>query len=70
MPKSKHRKKHGQKLKVRRENILQEKKRVEKLKREFIMNLIENEKKMGLFDNAQTIPTQNDVNDLPMGPII
>jgi|AntAceMinimDraft_6_1070360.scaffolds.fasta_scaffold03338_5 hypothetical protein len=57
MAKSKHRKNHKKKLNERKENIENTKKRMEKMKREFIKNLIEQEKNKGMFDNMPEGPT-------------
>lgn len=70
--KSKHRKNHKQKVAARNTRIAHEKRRTEKMQREFIMNLIKQEQEKGLFEN--TVPLVNDgpVIDGPMvgGPII
>lgn len=52
MPKSKNRKNHKKKVASRNQKISQEKRRVEKYQREFLMKLIEAEKQKGLFDNG------------------
>lgn len=77
MPKSKHRKNHKQKLAARNQRIQNEKKSFEKKQREFIMQLIEQEKARGLFDsNNQLTPDfqlpDSINNDSPIisGPII
>jgi hypothetical protein len=44
-------KEHRKKVQARNEKINQEKKKVEKIKREWIKNLIEEERKKGLFEN-------------------
>jgi hypothetical protein len=55
MSKSRNRKNHKAKVAARNEKINQQKKKVEKLQREFIMNLIKQEQEKGLFDNNPTI---------------
>jgi hypothetical protein len=77
MPKSKHRKNHKQKVAARNQRIQNEKKSFEKKQREFIMQLIEQEKSRGLFDsNNQLTPDfqlpDSINNDSPIisGPII
>lgn len=55
MPKSKHRKNHKQKVAARNQRLAENKKRVEKAKREFIMELIKREQEKGMFDNTPTI---------------
>ncbi len=55
MPKSKHRKNHKEKVAARNRRIADNKKRVEKAKREFIMELIKREQEKGAFDNTPSI---------------
>lgn len=64
MGKSKHRKDHKKKVQARNNRIQQQKNRMQKLQREFIMNLINQEKEKGLFENTPSIGT--DIQ----GPII
>ena len=70
--KSKHRKNHKQKVAARNTRLTHEKRRTEKMQREFIMNLIKQEQEKGLFEN--TVPLLNDgpVIDGPVidGPVI
>lgn len=70
--KSKHRKNHKQKVAARNTRLAHEKRRTEKMQREFIMNLIKQEQEKGLFEN--TVPLLNDgpVIDGPVidGPLI
>ena len=70
--KSKHRKNHKQKVAARNTRLAHEKRRTEKMQREFIMNLIKQEQEKGLFEN--TVPLLNDgpVIDGPVidGPVI
>lgn len=70
--KSKHRKNHKQKVAARNTRLAHEKRRTEKMQREFIMNLIKQEQEKGLFEN--TVPLLNDgpVIDGPLidGPLI
>lgn len=55
MATSKHRKNHKKKLKARQDKIKQEKTKMQKMQREFIMNLIKQEQEKGLFNNTQPI---------------
>jgi hypothetical protein len=50
MPKSRHRKNHKQKAAARKQRLINEKKSFEKKQRDFIMQLIEQEKQRGLFE--------------------
>ena len=64
MPKSKARKSHKRKLASRKISIQNDKKRVDKAKREYIMELIKREQEKGLFDNVSPM-------DIPLiDPII
>lgn len=77
MPKSRHRKNHKQKSAARKQRLLDEKRSFEKKQREFIMQLIEQEKSKGLFDahNDPSLPdfqlpdTTNE-STIVSGPII
>jgi hypothetical protein len=68
MPKSRLRKNHKQKVEARNKKIKENKARVEKMQREYIMNLIKQEQEKGLFDNNTLLNPQ----DGPMinGPVI
>jgi hypothetical protein len=55
MGNSRHRKGHKQKLQARKERIKQDKNKVQKMQKEFIMNLIKKEQEKGMFDNIPTI---------------
>lgn len=73
MPKSRNRKDHKKKSRARSERVKVEKRRQEKAQREMIMNLIEQEKQKGLFDNLPQInPTTTDGPqiDLSTGPML
>jgi hypothetical protein len=75
MGKSKNRKDHKKKSAARTERLKVEKRRQEKLQREFIMNLIEQEKNKGMFDNLPQMSPANPSSDVPsidltQGPII
>jgi hypothetical protein len=59
MSKSRNRKNHKTKVAARNERISQQKKKVEKLQREFIMNLIKKEQESGLFENTPNIQPVN-----------
>ena len=68
MPKSKNRKGHKQKVAARNTRIKNEKKRIEKAQREFIMDLIKKEQESGAFNDTPTIdPITGPVID---GPVI
>lgn len=73
MPKSKNRKNHKQKVAARRKRLSDDKKRVEKAQREFIMDLIKKEQESGAFDNTPSInstgPLTGD-NRMVDGPLI
>jgi hypothetical protein len=73
MSKSKNRKDHKKKVAARNERLKNEKRRIEKAQRDFIMNIIKQEKEKGLFDNNQDIPNSNldgPVIETSEGPII
>lgn len=73
MPKSKHRKNHKQKVAARRKRVADNKRRIEKAQREFIMEMIKKEQERGAFDNTPSItPTGPLVGDNSMvdGPMI
>ena len=55
MGNTKHRKNHKQKLQARKERIKQDKNKVQKMQKEFIMKLIKKEQEKGMFDNIPTI---------------
>lgn len=57
MAKSRHRKNHKQKTQARKNKIKDQKNKVQKMQRDFIMNLIKNEQEKGLFNNTQNIDT-------------
>ena len=57
MPKSKNRKDHKKKAAARKRALIQEKKKIEKAKKEFISQLIKQEQDKGLFDN--NLPVDN-----------
>ena len=78
MPKSRLRKNHKQKVDTRNKKIKENKARVEKMQREYIMNLIKQEQEKGLFENNTLLNPQDGpvidglVIDGPMitGPVI
>lgn len=72
MPKSKLRKDHKKKVNKRNELIKKEKELIQKKQRELIMNLIEQEKQRGLFENIPTFDLPKIDSDSPQiqGPII
>jgi hypothetical protein len=73
MPKSRLRKNHKQKVDARNKRIKENKSRVEKMQRDYIMNLIKQEQEKGLFDNNTLInPQDGPVIDGPVidGPVI
>jgi hypothetical protein len=78
MPKSRLRKNHKQKVDTRNKKIKENKARIEKMQREYIMNLIKQEQEKGLFENNTLLNSQDGpvidgpVIDGPMitGPVI
>lgn len=71
MPKSRNRKKQKTKSISRNIEVSQRKKKIEKMQREMIMNLIEQEKKKGLFENLPQINPNLGDTQLPIeGPSI
>jgi hypothetical protein len=73
MPKSRLRKNHKQKVDTRNKKIKENKARVEKMQREYIMNLIKQEQEKGLFENNTLLnPQDGPVIDGPVidGPMI
>jgi hypothetical protein len=74
MPKSRNRKDHKKKSRARSERMKIEKRKQEKAQREMIMNLIEQEKQKGLFDNLPqinpTTTTDGPQIDLSSGPVL
>ena len=73
MPKSRNRKDHKKKSQARSLRLAQEKRKSEKLQREMIMNLIEQEKQKGMFENLPQInptTTEGPQIDLSNGPIL
>ena len=73
MPTARHRKNHKKKsqaFKLRQQDL---KRRAEKLQREFVMKLIEQEKQKGMFENTPTINSivpEGPQIDLTSGPVI
>lgn len=65
MPKSRNRKEHKKKISRRNSKIKQEKVKLQNAQRDFLMKLIEEERKKGLFDSNPILedPTLN-------GPIL
>lgn len=55
MPKSKNRKNHKKKVAARNQRLADNKRRVEKAQREFIMDLIKREQENGAFENTPSI---------------
>jgi hypothetical protein len=60
MATSKHRKNHKEKKKKRMAKLDNFKKAMEKAKKNFIMKMIEEENKKGLFDNTKEFPVVGD----------
>lgn len=63
MGKSRHRKDHKKKANARKVKMKSENNRMEKAKKNFIMDLINREKEKGLYDNNAIVPSVD-------GPII
>lgn len=70
MPKSKNRKNHKKKVAARTNKINQQKKKAEKMQKQFLMDLIKKEQEKGLFDNNQTIEPLDDPKPGIDGPAI
>jgi hypothetical protein len=75
MPTARHRKNHKKKVQAHKQRQKDLKRKAEKVQREFIMNLIEQERQKGLFENNPTInPVIPQIDgpqiDLTSGPII
>jgi hypothetical protein len=66
MSKSRNRKDHKKKVAARNNRIQQQKSKMEKMKREFINQLIKMENEKGLFDNVPNV----DMVDMIDGPVI
>lgn len=49
-------KEHRRKVQARNARLKQEKTKVEKIKRDFIMNLIKQEQEKGMFENNPVLP--------------
>ena len=62
---TKHRKDHKKKLAARKNRLANEKAQAQKYQKEFIMNLIKEEKEKGMFENTPSI--NGPISD---GPII
>ena len=56
-------KEHRKKVQARNAKLKQQKAKVEKMQKEFIMNLIKQEQEKGMFENNPTVPSID-------GPII
>ena len=72
MGNSRHRKNHKKKAQARKNRIEQEKNRMKKMQREFIMNLIKKEEEKGMFKDNPSVPPVGPVVDGPIveGPVI
>ncbi len=57
-------KEHRKKIAKRNELVKQNKKKMEKIHRDMIMSMIEEEKKKGLFENNPQVPKFDDINTL------
>jgi len=64
MPKSKNRKNHKKKVAARNLRIKDDKRRVEKAQREFIMDLIKREQENGAFENTPNISIDGPTVDI------
>lgn len=69
---SRHRKNHKEKVAARKKRLVEEKARMNKLQREFIMNLIKQEQEKGLFENSKPVDTNGPIIDGPIidGPVL
>jgi len=81
MPKSKNRKNHNQKVAARNRGITDQKNKMQKMQKQFLMDLIKREQEKGAFDNTDAVDVTNSVIDpildgpqmdidLPQGPQI
>lgn len=72
MGNTKHRKDHKKKVLARKNRIKQEQNRMDKMKREFITNLIKREQEKGMFNENPTIQPVGPTTDSQMieGPSI
>ena len=57
MPKSKNRKDHKKKVSARNAQIKQSQQKFQKMQKEMLMQLIEQEKQKGMFENLPFIPS-------------
>lgn len=65
MPKSKQRKNHKKKVAARNERISQQKRKIEKMQKQFLMDLIKREQENGAFENTPSVE-----NPISVDPII
>lgn len=71
MPKSKNRKNHKQKVAARNKRISEQKNKMEKMQKQFLMDMIKREQENGSFDNTDTVGATNSiVNPIVDGPQI
>ena len=81
MPKSKNRKNHKQKVAARNRRISDQKNKMQKMQKQFLMDLIKREQEKGAFDNTDTVGATNSIVnpivdgsqidiELPQGPQI
>lgn len=70
MPKSRHRKNHKKKTAARKKQVLENKSRMDKLQRKFLMDLIQREQEKGMFNNTTPITELDQATIQTEGPII
>ena len=65
MPTAKHRKNHKQKAQARKIKVEEAKKKYQKMQKDLLMKLIDQEKQLGMFDNLPSINLPNLNTDAP-----
>lgn len=68
MPKSKNKKDHKKRVNARNQRLKDQKNKFQKIQHQMLMNLIEEEKKKGAFNNLPNVDSIGDMNI--DGPII
>lgn len=71
MPKSKNRKNHKQKVAARNKRINDQKDKMQKMQKQFLMDLIKREQEKGAFDNTESFDKveSNDVGNSIIEPV-
>lgn len=63
MPKSKNRKNHKKKVQHRNKIIAEQKNKMQKMQKQFLMDLIKREQEKGAFDNTDAVGDTSSVTD-------